>query len=82
MQKLEKRREEIAERHIETFAKKQRQEMEILKMKIKSKREELIKQRKIELDRLTNKYRNVRKEMNLVQGIEKSKLQMMLDSKV
>ena len=49
--KLEVRREEIAERHIETFAQKQRHEMEILKRKVDSKRAEIQKQKKIEFDR-------------------------------
>lgn len=49
--KLERRREEIADRHIDSFVKKQKQEMHILKQKISTKREELLKLREVELER-------------------------------
>lgn len=51
-------------------------------MKIESKRREFEKQQESERERLHKKYRNIEKEMRLIQGVESSKLDMMKKSRI
>ena len=55
--------------------------LDALRQKIVLKRDELDKQRVNELDSLLHKYKNVRKEMDIAQGLERSKLDV-LEKKV
>lgn len=51
LEKLESMREEVADRHVQQYVRKQDQEMNVLKLKIISKRNEIEKQKIVEKER-------------------------------